>query len=163
MMMNRFAGMLAWAAATLILVGCAPSESYQKAEDLTPDHTARLYVYRDQLGVNGGILMKTEVYVDNARAALIDNREYASVFLQPGTHQVSIRSDENFRKDSVEFAVSGGDVKYFEVVNNPKRLATAIAVPWADMVTSKAHLLAERTKDDFRRIEKTLREVPRPE
>jgi len=143
-----------------MMTACVPSETLQSGVDADSEQYAEVYIYRDKLGITGGIDMKTVVLIDDKKVALIDDREYVPVYLNPGKYKLSIRADENERKDSKEIMLANHDALYYEVLGNAKRMVTAMAIPFGDIVTSKAYLLKKRTKRDFEMIENTLTKVP---
>lgn len=147
------------AAMLLLISACVPEETLQSGVDAGSKQYAEVYVYRPDLGIKGGIDLQTVVLVDDRNAGVIDNGEYVHLFLKPGKYQLAIRADENVRKDVTTLHLANHDVRYFEVRANPKRMVTAIAIPFGDIVTSKAFLLQERNRKDFEKAAANLKDV----
>jgi len=128
---------------------------YDKAPVKTIPGMANVYIYRVDAGIKGGV-QTAWIYRDNKKVANMVDHQYIVLTLPRGKHTIAVRAETNVRKDTLKLNVKSGQNYYFTIETNAAHVATLVAIPILDMVTSKAFNFKQVDSKQFNAIKGTL-------
>ena len=116
---------------------------------------ANVYIYRVESGVKGGV-QTAWIYRDNKKVAELVDHQYVVIPLSKGKHTIEVRAETNVRKDTLKLNVKPGQNYYYTLKTNAAHVATFVAIPLLDMVTSKAFNFEQVGSKQFNAVKRKL-------
>ena len=129
--------------------------SYEKTPLKSTPNMAHVYIYRNEAGIKSGV-QTAWIYNGGKKVAHLDDHQYIVFALKEGKHTLSVRGEENPRKETLKLNVKPGQNYYFTLKTNGAHAATYAATPLLDLVVSKAFKFVQTDKKQFNAVENRL-------